>query len=324
MKKLNSSLKAKLLIIIFPGLIACQNENKNVDIQVKKNLDNLDFICIQENDHFPRLDPQADIWFKQARAMEKAVGAKDNEAITALYRQAAEKDHYKAMANLQDMLRTGEALPLPGKTRQDEAVDLVERLIQLKISYGFYIMGTYLEKGYGVEQDRTASLVYYRKAADLGNPEGQYVVGDLFLTKRLLPQKTINPAYAPEIGRRMLLCSLNQGYSKAGDALGVNYQIVLKNYTKALESFQLATKFGSVHSALNLEIAFKKTYPTDSPNYLGVAGDPERFLRYHLIRKEIMENPAAKFPDIDKIVPLPPTPLPEWDGTFEYKKQHTE
>ncbi|EOH0492700.1 DUF6396 domain-containing protein, partial [Providencia rettgeri] len=25
-------------------------------------------------------------------------------------------------------------------------------------------------------------------------------------------------------------------------------------------------------------------------------------------------NPEARFPDIDKIVPLPPAELPEWDG----------
>ncbi|MCT6518981.1 DUF6396 domain-containing protein [Proteus vulgaris] len=30
---------------------------------------------------------------------------------------------------------------------------------------------------------------------------------------------------------------------------------------------------------------------------------------------------GVKVPDIDKIAPLPPTPLPEWDGTFEYQKQ---
>ncbi|MEX5993836.1 DUF6396 domain-containing protein [Providencia vermicola] len=36
---------------------------------------------------------------------------------------------------------------------------------------------------------------------------------------------------------------------------------------------------------------------------------------------ELDKNPYAKFPDINKIVPLPPAELPEWDGTFEYQKE---
>ncbi|WP_458320305.1 DUF6396 domain-containing protein, partial [Providencia sp. CRPN80343] len=56
--------------------------------------------------------------------------------------------------------------------------------------------------------------------------------------------------------------------------------------------------------------------------YLAVKPDPERSARYEAIVKEMdASDETAKFPDIDKIVPLPPTELPEWDGSFEYKKQ---
>lgn len=54
---------------------------------------------------------------------------------------------------------------------------------------------------------------------------------------------------------------------------------------------------------------------------MGLSVDPERVHRYKMIEEELNSNPRAKFPDIDKIVPLPPAELPEWDGTFEYKKQ---
>ncbi|MFZ1874275.1 MAG: sel1 repeat family protein, partial [Chania sp.] len=76
----------------------------------------LAFTCTKEADHLPSLDPQADIWFKQARAMQKASGPKDFAAIGALYRKAAEKDHYKAMINLQNMLRTGLLAPQNGQS----------------------------------------------------------------------------------------------------------------------------------------------------------------------------------------------------------------
>nr|WP_274921688.1 DUF6396 domain-containing protein [Providencia sp. G1(2023)] len=39
-----------------------------------------------------------------------------------------------------------------------------------------------------------------------------------------------------------------------------------------------------------------------------------------LLTKQLNSPISTKFPDIDKIVPLPPAELPEWDGTFEYKK----
>jgi hypothetical protein len=49
----------------------------------------------------------------------------------------------------------------------------------------------------------------------------------------------------------------------------------------------------------------------------------ERSKRYAEIRKFIDRNDGRnpKVPDIDKIVPLPPAPLPSWDGTFQWEKE---
>jgi hypothetical protein len=33
------------------------------------------------------------------------------------------------------------------------------------------------------------------------------------------------------------------------------------------------------------------------------------------------EHLGAKIPDLDNIVPLPPAVLPEWDGTFQWKRE---
>jgi len=57
-------------------------------------------------------------------------------------------------------------------------LDLVEQLIKHNIPGGYYDMGHYLELGYEVEQDKEKALRYFRKAADLGNPEAQYYVAD--------------------------------------------------------------------------------------------------------------------------------------------------
>ncbi|MBL7675770.1 sel1 repeat family protein [Atlantibacter hermannii] len=190
-------------------------------------------------------------------------------------------------------------------------------------------MGQYLENGYGVKRDKAASLSYFRKAADLGSPEGQYVIGKLFMVKQFEDPSnpdpyTIrykpNPAYRPEIGRTMLDCSANQGYADAAYELSLDYELVHKDYKNALKYYQLAVKNGHDYSTLQLRDSFGASSSKDD-DYLGVDKDPERVRRYTLIEHEIDSNPSARFPDIDKIVPLPPTELPKWDGTFEYKKE---
>ncbi|HEK1094954.1 TPA: hypothetical protein SMQ47_003300 [Proteus mirabilis] len=77
-------------------------------------------------------------------------------------------------------------------------------------------------------------------------------------------------------------------------------------------------------SAYQLTQNFKTSDPDNKLDYMGLSVDPERVRRYKMIKEELNSNPRATFPDIDKIVPLPPAELPEWDGTFEYKKQTGE
>jgi hypothetical protein len=289
---------------------------------------NLAFTCVHEADRLPPLDPQADEWFKQARAMQKAAGEKDYNAIVSLYRQAAEKNHYKAMINLQNMLYQQQADPVYGKSRPEEVIALAEKMMQLNIPAGYYAMGHYLDIGYGVKRDKTAALSYFRKAADMGNPEGQYVIGKLFLTEQFEdtsnPDPYVihfkpNPAYRPEIAKVMLGCAAEQGHGEAAGWLAGWYKIE-NDYDSAILYYQLAVKAGYVISAMQMKAAFNGPSSDNPIDYLALEKDMERSRRYDLIYKEIRHNPSARFPDIDKIVPLPPAELPKWDGTFEYKK----
>ncbi|WP_226894202.1 DUF6396 domain-containing protein, partial [Proteus sp. FME41] len=281
---------------------------------IHHNLKNFQFTCLHEEDVFPPLDPEADTWFKQAVQLDRQDNP-DLKRIAQLYRQAAAKDHYKAIGNLQLMVSIGKAEPIAGKLPQEEVIDLVERLINMEIPFGYYIMGTYLQEGYGVEQDENAAFSYMLKAAVMGNPEGQYVIGQKFMNGQ------VPELYRIDLGRAMLTCASKQGFSQASYRLGMNYSLVDSNYSQALIFFQEAIKQRDSLSAFRLSQAFNTNDINDRVNYLGQQIDLERVRRYKLISKEIDRNPRAKFPDIDKIVPLPPAPLPEWDGTFEYKKQ---
>ncbi|MEQ4924171.1 SEL1-like repeat protein [Proteus hauseri] len=277
-------------------------------------LKNFQFTCVQEKDHFPPLEPEADDWFKEARRLEIKKGPKDFDHIAFLYRQAVEKGHYKAIGNLQNMIAMGQVEPLAGKTRSEEVIDLTEQLIKMDIPFGYYIMGTYLQRGYGVKQDPDAALQYFLKAAVMGNADGQLAIGELFLNGR-------TPLYRLDLGRTMLKCAAEQGNTNAAYSLAMDYEVRDKDYSQALIFYQLAIRYGHGQSAYQLSRNFNTSDPDNRLDYMGLLVDPERVRRYKMIEEELSSNPRAKFPDIDKIVPLPPAELPKWDGTFEYKKQ---
>ncbi|EKT59354.1 harboring protein, partial [Providencia burhodogranariea DSM 19968] len=82
-----------MMVVIF--LVGCE-PSANINDTLKQ----FQFSCVHESSLLPPLDPEADIWFQQARKLQIQKGPKDFARIALLYRQAAEKKHYKAMGNL--------------------------------------------------------------------------------------------------------------------------------------------------------------------------------------------------------------------------------
>ena len=312
---------AKYLIICSALLlISCKPlDKKDASINQKAEPD-LTFTCVYEKDTLPPVTPEADHWFKQARELEKVNQyQRDYVQIGELYRKAAERNHPKAMLNLGNLISYGKVAPIAGKGPAQEAWDIARKIAKLNISYGYYQMGNYLDTGYGVDRDRTRALAYFRQAADLGNPEAQYVIGDIFISQRIGDND--NPAYRPEIGKKMLDCAANQGHGESARRLATYFFNVENNFDLTLIYYQLATKNGLLSSASRLSQIFDPNTTPKDYYYINVTSSTKRSLRYEAIADEIRNNPEARFPDINKIVPLPPAELPEWDGTFEYKKQ---
>ena len=315
-----SLIKPCLLLCALVLLASCKPVEEKEKAMTQKIESDLTFTCVYEKDTLPPVDPEADIWFKQARELEKVnKSQRDYKQIGELYRKAAERNHPKAMLNLSNLISYGKVLPIEGKGPAQEVWVIIQKMAKLNISYGYYQMGHYLDTGYGVIADRTKALAYFRQAADLGSPEAQYVIGKIFIAKRLSDRN--NPAYRPEIGKKMLDCAANQGNGEAARRLATYSVNVENNLSIALKYYQLAVQNGNNISVIMLADTFKTNTTPKDYYYLGVKPDPERSARYEAITKEIRNNPEARFPDIDKIVPLPPAELPEWDGTFEYKKQ---
>ena len=308
-----------LALSVIVALSACQGQTysnpKERPVPDLPNIQaNLAFACAKEKEAIPPRDPEADQLYRHARWLRKNNLLKEDPAvypkIERLIRIAAAHGHDKANLELRQMIGKGQA---DSDDVVKETLDLTEDLIRRGIPGGYYDMGRYLEKGYGVRQDAELALKYYRKSADMGSPEGQYLIAD-----KLAPIDI-----APDIARQMRRCAAEQGHGEAATDLGTSLANHHK-YPEALLAFQLGAKAGNESAASFLENGFNGP-PSDNPlYYLGQQKDPERVRRYKAIGKMLGDysylNP--KVPEIDAIVPLPPAKLPQWDGTLQWLKEH--
>lgn len=262
----------------------------------------LEFTCSHEADRLPKPDQQADEWYVRANELYK-YGIKRDDDIALkqsveLLMKASERGHVKAMNNLSKSFLDGD-----GIAQSDaKAVEWVEELIKRNIGMGYYQMGVFLQQGIGVKQDRKAALTYFRKAADLGNAQGQVVSGKK-ISEAVAQSSAEEKERGFAIGRAMLTCALEQGLAEAGYELGFQYAGFEKKPVEALQAFQAAAKLGHHQSLWTLHTIF------EVGDY-GVAKDQRRAACYKRLSDESDEDKTKKFPNINIICPLPPQKMP--------------
>ena len=276
----------------------------------------LAFTCVYQKDKLPELDPEADQLFLRARWMVQKNRLKEDPAVypqvERLYRIAAAWGHYRANHNLAVLLMQGKS---DAPDAQDLPVDLAKELIARGIPQGYYDMALLMNNGYGVMSDKKAALQYLRKAADLGNPQAQYSVGDK------LSDLTIKNPVPYKIGLEMKRCAAEQGHAEAAQETGINLQ-GHEHYANALKYLQLAVKAGDETSAFALYDAFLAKPEGNTLCYLALEKDEERARRYEIL-SDILGRYSYLKPtvdEIDEIVPLPPAPLPPWDEQIKWVK----
>ena len=265
------------------------------------------FTCRHEIIPGPEAD--TDVLFRYARWLQVNNQLRQDKAIdleiARLYRIAAENGHAKATINLQNGSLRGRF----GLTASERR-SFSQQLIDAGVASGYYFIAIYLQHGAAwLKQDEEMALRYYRKAADEGSALAQAYVGD-----KLAPVDI-----APDVAKQMLLCAAEQGNGEAALSLGIGLKIN-KKYSEALHAFQLGVAAGNSSSASFLEEGFSGPEPTDRLDYLGQQKDPERARRYKAIWKILSGYSYAHptVPEINDIVPLPPAPLPEWDGKLKW------
>ena len=252
----------------------------------------LEFTCKQEKN--PPLDPEADAWYRHARDLQKKDQDKYVGTIVEYFEKAITRNHYNAMHRLALLYVEGaEGL----KPSEGKAVDLVERVIKLNVASGYYQMGVFLEQGIGVKQDRAGSLTYMRKAADMGSPQAQLVLGK----KLLLISEQAERAHAVPIGLTMLECALAQGIGEAGYRIAIHIED--DDSAGALRRHQEAAKLGYAQSLYSLMTVFRE-------GNRGLAKDEQRAACYERLWRESEADKTKRFPNLNIICPLPPRPMP--------------
>jgi hypothetical protein len=168
-------------ILLTGGIIMIRGDRSSpLDLPTPKNRGYfVPWTCAFQRDHVPPVDPKADRLFKEARLLQKEgdLTAAEEDRMIALYAEAAEKGHWKAMNNLAGCYLYGSGV----EKNYAEADRLFDKLIALGVGAGHY--GKYLlhKKGWGLESDPKKAEQYRHRAADLGMPHAQFELGMKYL-----------------------------------------------------------------------------------------------------------------------------------------------
>ena len=301
-----------------PGIIDEYKARKIKMEKMEQLQANLEFTCKHEEK--PELSQETQQLYNYALYHDLHnmwTGKRGDEVWNGLaryYRIAAMNGDYKANIRLQYLLKSGR---ISSDMPQTEVHNLNEELAKQLPATAYYNLYGYLDVGYGVRTEKDGKYAYLRKAADLGSREAQYVVGDILTD---INDEETRPLRL-KIYDQLLACASEQGLGQASVMLGIGLQ--RKNeYQQALEVFHQGTKNGSSSSASRLEEAFSGKQKDGDMDFLNLSEDSERSRRYKIIGDYLYEKDylQPKVPDLDDIVPLPPAPLPEWDGKIAFQR----
>ena len=234
--------------------------------------------------------------------------------LARYYRIAAMNGDYKANIRLQYLLKSGR---ISSDMPQTEVLNLNEELAKQLPATAYYNLYGYLDVGYGVRTEKDGKYAYLRKAADLGSREAQYVVADML--GKINDDDTLEMRI--KLIDQLRACASEQGVGDASDMLGIRLGRK-KEYQKAIEVFYQGVKNGSDSSARRLAHAFSGKPKEGDMYFLNLSEDQERSRRYSIIEDYLSDKDylQPKVPDLDDIVPLPPAPLPKWDGKIAFQR----
>ena len=277
-----------------------------------------EFTCRHETDAAPAIDPEADAWNAEALYLTRPTlwpHEQNWKKARLLWTKAAEKNHWNAMMNLVELLQQtrGEGnFQVMDSTYL--ATQLTEDAMALGIPSAFAKMGDYHLKGAdGIPRNAGRAWAFWAMAADMGNPQALTQIGRSLIATQDNPEE--HAWRNKSIGLQMLACAASQSDGEAGFQLGLalageNNRTPGERHG-AILALQNAVRFGSSHAARLLGSFDQETLAARN------LVDQERAARYMQFAAVLLHHPDLRFPNIDKVIPLPPARLPAWDGTAD-------
>ena len=285
--------------------------------EIKKNLE---FTCVHEKR--PPLSEETQQLYNYALHRDLNhmwPGQREDgfwDELLPYYRIAAANGDYKANIRLQFLLSDGWT-KVPDIEAETEVHKLYKMLHKQLPATAYYLLKGYIEDGYGVSAPPDSELAFLRKAADMGNREAQYTLGQMISS--LDDEETRE--FRLKLMMKLYRCASEQGQGNASYWLGMFLPDYHK-YDEAVRAYYQGVKNGNYLSAFILFNAFKAGKDKGSNDFLDVETDEERARRYGIIDSYLStyEFMSPTVPDLDDIVPLPPAPLPEWDGKIAFQR----
>lgn len=285
--------------------------------EIKKNLE---FTCVHEK--LPPLSEETQQLYNYALHRDLNhmwPGQREDgfwDELLPYYRIAAANGDYKANVRLQFLLSDGWT-KVPDIEAETEVHKLYKMLHKQLPATAYYLLKGYIEDGYGVSAPPDSELAFLRKAADMGNREAQYTLGQMI--------SSLDDEETRELRLKLMMklyrCASEQGQGNASYWLGMFLPDYHK-YDEAVRAYHQGVKNGNYLSAFILSNAFKVGKERGSNDFLDVETDEERARRYGIIDSYLStyEFMSPTVPDLDDIVPLPPAPLPAWDGKIAFQR----
>ncbi len=263
---------------------------------------------MHEAPKLPLITVEAETLFQQgmvATSYDLWPNQRDYKQAAQLWEQAATQGHWKAAMNLAGLYERG----LGVQRDAERAVLLIEDLMKKGVPGAFDKMGTYHQSGIGVKPDIDRAYGFWQLAADMGSPEAQTYIGDKL--DAAYDDAQMGVWGNSKVGVKMMECAFAQGYGDAAYKLGLSLNVE-GIHARALPIYHEGVKFGSKDAANALSSSFTQVDPLT-----GNLIDRARAERYSLLGDALELNPDLRFPNLDKVLPLPPADLPFWDGKRE-------
>ena len=289
----------------------------------RSKLKNLEFTCVKEQ--FPSLPQEADQLYRYAlyhdfknRWLPKPSVL---DRYLPYYRIAAANGHWQANLTLQEILLKSKDINIETRERRGEGIYWNEKLMKILPASAHYWWSLYIDVGYGPKHGADDSIIYLRKAADLGNAKAQYEVRELIMKI----EDDASLQYRLKIRNTLQECAATQQFPNADAAqmAAASYRN-LKQYDKSLFYSHQGTKAGKDSSAQLLSDVFYVKSPRSRYKPWGIPEDKERSRRYEIISDYLTRRahlkPELNVHDLDEIVPLPPEKLPSWDGKIAIQR----